>query len=221
MNRLDREVGRLVERLAAWQPSLTWRTIQFVDATEVWYTEGTMRVPRQALRSPADYGSRFEDHLHAGYSWINLNAAGVVDGVLVVIVEVPDYLSGAPADKVAVNPSGTSGVRVEIADDCSAWPGTAARSWGEARGRSLSPLGLAILRACDEMRSSAINPPILGQRLVDLTSAPDVPSHVTQDAKEWQRQLEAAWQWYQDGDVRGLGRAEGIAFAMREWARGL
>jgi hypothetical protein len=220
MNRLDREMARLTEMLSARQPSLTWRTIQFVDSADVWYAAGTMQVPRRALRSPDDYARRFEDHLRAGYSWINLNAAGVVDGVLVVIVEVPDYLSGAPEDKVAVNPSGTSGQRVKIVDDCSAWPETAAGSWGEARGRPLSPLGLDILRACDEMTSKAIDPAALGRRLVELTSAPDVPAHISEDANAWCRQLEAAGQWYQAGDVRGMGRAEGIAFSVRESARG-
>lgn len=202
MNRLDREVARLVAALAGWRPLWTWQIIRFADASDVRYAGLTVRVPRRALRSPEEYAVRFEYHLRAGYSWVNLNAAGIVDEALIVLVEVPNYSSGAPADQVAVNLSGPmAGAGLELTDDC-----------------NTSPVADAILRACDEWKAGAIDPAALGGRLVELTSQLDVPAQVRQGAKGWCQQLVAAWEWAESGDIRGLGRAEGIVFALRAWA---
>jgi hypothetical protein len=117
MNGLDREVARLVAVLAEWRPLLTWRIMRFADAADVRYAGHTVRVPRRALCSPEEYADRFEHYLRAGYSWVNLNAAGSVDGVLIVLVEVPENSSGAPADQVVVNLSGPmAGAGVELSD---------------------------------------------------------------------------------------------------------
>jgi hypothetical protein len=116
MNRLEQEVARLTTAMAHWQPSSSWRTIRFADAVDVRYTPHSVQIPQLALCAPEVYADRFEDHLRAGYSWINLNAVGVVDGVLIVLVELPHRPSGASYDRVAVNLSGPSaGVGVELA----------------------------------------------------------------------------------------------------------
>jgi hypothetical protein len=108
MNRLDQEVARLVTATTRWRPSWTWRTIRFAEAADVRPTGHAIEVPQRALCPAEGYADRFEAHLRAGYAWVNLHAAGVVDGVLVVIVEVPNHPSGVPYDRVAVNLSGPS-----------------------------------------------------------------------------------------------------------------
>jgi hypothetical protein len=79
----------------------------------------------------------------------------------------------------------------------------------------------AILRACEQWKAGAIDAAALGQELLRLTAKPEVPAPVRRDAEGWCRQLEAAWQWASRGDIRGLGRVEGIVFALQGWAHGL
>jgi len=65
-------------------------------------------IQRSALTTPEDYAPRFDEHLAKGYSWINMNAAGILGDSLLVVIELPSYVSGAPKDKVAVNLSGAA-----------------------------------------------------------------------------------------------------------------
>ncbi|HZN35877.1 MAG TPA: hypothetical protein VFB80_18735 [Pirellulaceae bacterium] len=207
MSRLDQEIERLLAMLAQAGVRPTWHWIALVEAADVQYAGSagqTLRIPRQALRRQGVYSSRFDEHLRAGYSWINFSAAGIAEGALVVVVEIPRTASGAPIDRVSVNLSGSARNRVELFD---------------ARLDAAAVDG--IVRACAELRAGKIDPTALGQRLVQLTSAPGTPAWVYRDAAEWRRQLEAAWQWAQSGDERGLGRAEGIAIALRGWAESL
>jgi len=75
-----------------------------------------------------------------------------------------------------------------------------------------------IRRACDEWESGAIDPATLGRRLIEQTAKADVSVKTRQDAAGWCQQLVAAWEWAESGDRRGLGRAEGIVCALRQWA---
>jgi hypothetical protein len=91
-----------------------WRKVFFVESRdiecelsgEVW--GGYMRVRRMALMPMGEYRERFEALFDQGYSWINLNAAGIFDGNLLVVIELPNYKSGIPRNKVSVNLSGPS-----------------------------------------------------------------------------------------------------------------
>lgn len=65
--------------------------------------ETTSRMPRTMLKTVSEYEQRFEELLDSGYSWINLNGAGILEGSLVVVVEFPRESVGAPRDKVSVN----------------------------------------------------------------------------------------------------------------------
>jgi hypothetical protein len=56
----------------------------------------------------ADYAARFDSYLDAGHSWINMNAAGILDDALLVIIELPRYKNNVPRDKVSVNFSGAA-----------------------------------------------------------------------------------------------------------------
>jgi hypothetical protein len=109
-----------------------WEKVFFAESSDIKYEAsddvwgGYMRVPRTALRPMDEYRERFESLLGRGYSWINLNAAGIFDGNLLVVIELPNYKSGIPRNKVSVNLSGPSlkegvpqwdiGARLEITE---------------------------------------------------------------------------------------------------------
>ncbi|HJR07849.1 MAG TPA: hypothetical protein VJ842_11350 [Pyrinomonadaceae bacterium] len=48
-------------------------------------------IPRNALIPMEDYADRFDSHLDAGHSWINMSAAGILDDALLIIIELPGY----------------------------------------------------------------------------------------------------------------------------------
>jgi hypothetical protein len=54
----------------------------------------------------ADYEDRFDSHLNAGHSWFNMNAAGVLNDALLVIIELPKYKNNVPRNEVSVGFSG-------------------------------------------------------------------------------------------------------------------
>jgi hypothetical protein len=214
MKRCERQLARLVAAMAPWQPDWTWREVRLADAANVRYLGNTVQVPQRMLCSIQVYADRFDQHLRAGYSWVNLHAAGIVDGVLVVIVELPNHPSGARDDQVAVNLSGpTVGVRVEVIDD-----------WG--RSMLASAVVDAINQACDKWICEPTDPAARGERLarltqwlLTLTTNSEIPRSVANDVEQWCQQLQAASQWWsREGDIRGLGRAEAIIRAMKVWA---
>ena len=64
----------------------------------------TLRAP-DPLRSPAAYAERFDELVTRGYDWVNLHAAGVIGGQLVVAVELPRARGDRPGI-TSVNLSG-------------------------------------------------------------------------------------------------------------------
>jgi hypothetical protein len=59
----------------------------------------------EPLRSPAGYSDRFDELVTRGYDWVNLHAAGVIGGQLVVAVELPR----APGDRPGITSINLSG----------------------------------------------------------------------------------------------------------------
>jgi hypothetical protein len=207
MSRLDQDIERLLAMLAQAGAHPTCHWIALVEAADVQFAGRageTLRIPRQALRRHGVYSSRFDELLRAGYSWINLCAAGLAEGALIVVVELPRAASGAPIDQVSVNLSGSAQNRVELFD----------ATLGAATAEG-------IVQACDEWRAGRIDPSALGQRLIQLAAEPGTGTWILRDTAEWRRQLEAAWQWAQSGNVRGLARIEGLVTAIRAWATSL
>lgn len=87
-----------LERLATWLRrdgrAPPWRVVRLVESGAIkWSAIST--IPRGALHSVADYETRFGALLAMGYSWINLSALGVIDGELLVCVELPRDPTGA------------------------------------------------------------------------------------------------------------------------------
>ena len=73
------------------------------------------RVALADLVAADAFAQRFAQLLSLGYPWINLHAAGVLRGALLITVETPTY-TRADIDFTSVNPSGPSRTVQERAD---------------------------------------------------------------------------------------------------------
>ena len=107
MNELEKHLKRLESYIHGLDDSVSWSRILIVEYENIAHGKPSL-IQRPALFTPEKYEARFDEHLAKGYSWINLNAAGVLDDTLLLVVELPSYFSGAPKDKVAVNLSGAT-----------------------------------------------------------------------------------------------------------------
>jgi hypothetical protein len=106
MNDLEKHLNQLISLVKGWgAPS--WSRVLFVEDTSIAHGMPSL-IPRKSLISVADYEARFDSHLDAGHSWINLNAGGILDDALLVIIELPRYKNNVPRDKVSVNYSGAA-----------------------------------------------------------------------------------------------------------------
>ena len=108
MDSLQQHLARLISHARDWsEQPVSWSRIWLVEDTSVAYGRVSL-IPREALATPEEYAARFEAHLEDGHHWINLNAAGILDDALLVVVELPGYRNTGPGnrDLVSVNLSG-------------------------------------------------------------------------------------------------------------------
>ena len=102
MSELQRHIDRLTSYVGSSQQPLSWSRVLIAEDTDI--THGKISfVPRSALATPDEYAPRFEKHLDAGHSWINMNAAGVIGDTLLVVIELPNYAKSVPRETVSVN----------------------------------------------------------------------------------------------------------------------
>ncbi len=94
--RLDQHLQRLLSFLSerGLQPPPT-EHIKILEIGRASAGSGPLVVRASELLDPADYAQRFEELLDAGFAWLNLSCYGVVDGSLLVAVELPAAPSGA------------------------------------------------------------------------------------------------------------------------------
>ena len=83
----------------------SWSRVLLVEDASITHGAPSL-IPRGSLVPAADYADRFDAHLGAGHSWINMSAAGILDDALLVIIELPGYENNVPREKVSVNLSG-------------------------------------------------------------------------------------------------------------------
>ena len=107
MNELERHLNRLESFILEIDDSVSWSRVFIVEYENIAHGKPSL-IQRSALSTPKDYAPRFDEHFAQGYSWINMNAAGILVDTLLVVIELPSYGSGAPKDKVAVNLSGAA-----------------------------------------------------------------------------------------------------------------
>lgn len=104
MTELDYHLARLTSAALEWgAPS--WDKVVLVEESDISYGPKG-EASTTTFRSSEVYAARFSEHLEQGFGWINLNASCILDGVLFVIVELPEYLEDTPIGKVPVNFSG-------------------------------------------------------------------------------------------------------------------
>jgi hypothetical protein len=85
--------------------SVSWKNILIVESSRL-VDVRKYHINKGDLFTPEEYAPRFDWLLDQGHSWINLNAAGIFDNTLLVIVELPSYKNTTPRNLVSVNFSG-------------------------------------------------------------------------------------------------------------------
>ena len=102
---LEKNLSRLISFFPKWSNWMSWSQVLFLENTP--FTHGNPSIiPKSALIPSEEYAKRFEELLDKGYSWINMNAFGVWEEKLIVVIELPSYSSNISRDKISVNFSG-------------------------------------------------------------------------------------------------------------------
>jgi hypothetical protein len=104
MNDLEKHLNQLAEFMNEWDAP-PWSRVLFVEDDSIVHGIPSY-IPHTALISMEDYAPRFDAHLDAGHSWINMEAAGILGNTLLVLIQLPRYQNNVPRDKVSVNFSG-------------------------------------------------------------------------------------------------------------------
>ncbi len=114
MHDLQKHLDRLISFFPGWsEQPLSWSCVLFAEAMNIKFGK-VIQIPRSALATPEQYAAQFDKHLNAGHGWINMNAAGILDETLLVIIELPSYVNTVPRDKVSVNFSGPNMRRWDV-----------------------------------------------------------------------------------------------------------
>ena len=119
MSDLERHFNQLISFMKECGLPSSWSRVLFVEDISIVHGMPSF-IPRNSLIPMADYETRFDSHLDAGHSWINMNAAGILDDALLVIIELPRYKNNVPRDKVSANFSGAA-----MVDGKSQWKASA------------------------------------------------------------------------------------------------
>jgi hypothetical protein len=120
MSALAEHLARLEAWLRRDAGAPAWTAIRLVESDAIKYGVRD-QIPRSKLFSVADYEPRFEQHLAAGHSWLNLSALGVLDTILLVCVERPRVPVGA-FGHTSVN---LSGPRLDVRTGRPSWDASA------------------------------------------------------------------------------------------------
>ncbi len=110
MDDLEIHINKLKTFILKYDASLSWSRVLIIEDEKMIHGNPSL-IPRSALVTPEDYAMRFDEHLGKGYSWINMNAAGILGDTLLVVIELPNYVSGSSRDKVSINFSGAAMLR--------------------------------------------------------------------------------------------------------------
>jgi hypothetical protein len=109
--------GRSVENLGSYLEELntwvltrigqvgSWSQVRVAEDTTIRRQGRDCYIAQSSLFTPEDYAPRFDALLSQGYSWLNMNWAGIVGDTLIIVIELPVAISGI-AGKTSVNFSG-------------------------------------------------------------------------------------------------------------------
>ena len=101
------ELGLLFQRWT--QRDLSWTKILVIEQDSMRLAAGKNTIPCSAFIDAEHYSERFNQLLERGYSWLNMNAAGILGDALIVVVELPRDTSNV-SGKTSVNFSGPTAV---------------------------------------------------------------------------------------------------------------
>jgi hypothetical protein len=99
---LSAQIVRLENWLRSTLAAPPWTGVSFIEG--FWLEPTKTVVSKDGIVTAEKYGTRFSELMSAGYSWINLHAAGVLGGRLLVSVELPPRgPTGSPRTSVQLS----------------------------------------------------------------------------------------------------------------------
>ena len=88
------------------QDQLKYQGHLFVNYEDISTIGNTSRVPKDKVQTESEFFQTFNLLVTKGFSWINFNGAAVIDGKLLVVIELPRESVGVPSEGVSINLSG-------------------------------------------------------------------------------------------------------------------
>ena len=107
MNGLEENIQLLGKWLKTQSNAAEWNSVLIGDESNL-YDEGKLHINKEKLNTLNEYKPTFESLMNKGFSWLNLSAVGVLNGVLIVCVEKPRKSGTVPLGKTSVNFSGSA-----------------------------------------------------------------------------------------------------------------
>jgi len=92
---MNSAIQKDIDRLMGWLGSLyqipIYSDARIIDDRLIDYVFGEFaKVHEEHFVTLEDFRRYYDEKKHAGYSWINLNCAGILDDLLIVVVEYPN-----------------------------------------------------------------------------------------------------------------------------------
>ncbi len=102
---LEEDILSLIECLSENLTIPKYKSIKIILDEDIDYIGGEVpKIKETSMLSINDYSEVYESLKHEGMSWINLQAAGVYNKILICIVEHPKHTTGSI--KTSINFSG-------------------------------------------------------------------------------------------------------------------
>lgn len=100
-----------IQQLAGWLKTQStvadWSKVLVGEESDL-YKNGKLSINEEKLKTIEQFKPIFESLLKKGYSWLNLNAVGVLNGDLIICVEKPNKSGSIPKEKLSINFSGSA-----------------------------------------------------------------------------------------------------------------
>jgi hypothetical protein len=106
MSELKKHFERLMEFAKQFNFHQPFSQVYFAESKFVrrfFDSESIDEISRQEIFTFEAYENRFDEIMHQGHSWINLSFEGMLDGNLLVFIELPNYKNSVPFESVSVH----------------------------------------------------------------------------------------------------------------------
>lgn len=102
---LSNHVAELEEWLRKRDGAPQWDDVKIVLDSDIQH-DSVSTIAVDSINSPTEFSAEFAKLVDRGYRWINLSGLGVLNGALMISVELPRQGEGTPPQHVSVNYSG-------------------------------------------------------------------------------------------------------------------